>query len=671
MESCRKVVSASSLAFWSCLVAGWLGWAPEVPAEVRVTAQLSMPRIYLGESVRYRVVVEGDDTGAEPQLGDFDDFDTRLVGRSNGAMRVVTIINGQRQERTEGGPTFEYMLTPRRTGQLTVPGAKVEVAGKAYRAEPLPLEVLDPTDQDLVILELAANRPHVYPSQPFVVSLKVAIKGLPDPFSDMDPLSAVARQMPHLTLPWADDENLPEGIEAVEPAGVWLRPYLASDRNAYGFSINDVHSSVGRPPMGFPGALRIPNLFDEDLFSVFNDERRAAFRPEPTQARRPDQDGALQVYWEYELARTFVATKPGRVRFGPATMQGVFISQTTSGRTAMADRIFALAKPLEMDILDAPVAGRPASYVGAIGRIQADAELAPTRVKVGDPLTLTITLRGEGTLEATVPPQLEQVPEVTRAFKMYEATQETTSDARRFTYSLRPLHAGVGQFPAVPISYFDVQKEQYVTIHTGPIAIDVAAADRLSDTDIAMAPRAHTPQNVDVVSEGVFANITDRRRVVDQRINFQVWWTCLAGMVTAFVAVVWTSRHVRRRRDDVSGRRRRQAPQVARRRVEAATPLVTAGDARQLAAALRASLAGYVADLADADVQSLTSHDVVQAARDLGVNSDDVSRLATFLERCDAARYGGLSQSLESLQAEASELLSDLIQLTGTRKPSP
>ena len=60
-------------------------------------------------------------------------------------------------------------------------------------------------------------------------------------------------------------------------------------------------------------------------------------------------------------------------------------------------------------------------------------------------------------------------------------------DRRQFTYSLRPRTADIKAFPPVALSYFDVDRERYVTLRTEPIPLRVAAARQLADGEIAMA----------------------------------------------------------------------------------------------------------------------------------------------------------------------------------------
>ena len=96
--------------------------------------------------------------------------------------------------------------------------------------------------------------------------------------------------------------------------------------------------------------------------------------------------------------------------------------------------------PLTIDIRPLPTAGQPASFSGAIGRFHLEVEAHPTFLRVGDPLSMTLTVRGEGLLETVRPPALEQQDTLTRDFKVQAdpPAVKTDSDAKTFTYTLRP-----------------------------------------------------------------------------------------------------------------------------------------------------------------------------------------------------------------------------------------
>ncbi len=113
------------------------------------------------------------------------------------------------------------------------------------------------------------------------------------------------------------------------------------------------------------------------------------------------------------------------ITFGPVTLKGTFAAGVDPVKGAIGKDIYAVAKALLVNIKDVPEEGRPENYIGAIGRFQFDADLAPRKAKTGDPMTLTLTLSGQGTLDSITAPDLSNIPQIADNFKIYEATEQT------------------------------------------------------------------------------------------------------------------------------------------------------------------------------------------------------------------------------------------------------
>ena len=82
----------------------------------------------------------------------------------------------------------------------------------------MPLVVTAPQDQDIVRMEITAEPDSVYPMQPFTVILSISVKELPEPNSNVNPIS-VQTSPPELQIPWVDDEQLARWFETERRIG--------------------------------------------------------------------------------------------------------------------------------------------------------------------------------------------------------------------------------------------------------------------------------------------------------------------------------------------------------------------------------------------------------------------------------------------------------------------
>lgn len=609
----------------------WLVAAGRAAAEPSLRVELAREQIFEGESVLYRVTVSGVEDPLRPELPESKDF--RVAPRGESSQSRVTITNGRRSE--SRSVAYDYLLTPLRSGDITVPPPRMEVNGRTLTGRPVVLTVVPPGEQDLVALELTADRQEVYPSQPFTITLTVAVKGLPEPLEEDDPI-ALLRDPPRLEIPWVDDDQLQEHLE---PRVAWQR-WLGNWRHprGAGFRINGIRAT--------------------NVFSLL-DQSGMGFLPQPRRVRRAGagQEGA-GTYWEYEFPRTFTADRVGEYSFGPAHFKGRVVSGIVGQRHLEGEDVYALAGPLTVRVQDAPVDGRPATYIQAIGAFDVAATVTPRQAQVGDPLTLTITLRGQGTLDTALPPDLQGMPDVSERFRIYEATSKTEEGRKQFVYSLRPLAADVREFPAIPVSYFDVDQERYRTLRTEPIPLEVrAAAARLAAGDITAGDAA---EGLVSREQGLFPNITDLSLVRDQRVRPVRWVLGALGLGGLYLAGIVVARCLRSGGAIRNASRWRPALLSAERGLDAARNLLDDGRTREAMETARGALAALVGELRGVDAAGLTTPELERELNRLELAPDVVRRVVDLLETCDAARYGGGVVDRESFAASAGAVLEGL-----------
>ena len=98
--------------------------------EPRVEVQLHRSEIYEGESVQYSVLVHNTRSPSAPDLSSFSDYGIQPAGEQSLNSSRLTIINGRVSREETFGRTYRYLLTPKKTGTLTVPSPRVEVEGR-------------------------------------------------------------------------------------------------------------------------------------------------------------------------------------------------------------------------------------------------------------------------------------------------------------------------------------------------------------------------------------------------------------------------------------------------------------------------------------------------------------------------------------------------------------
>lgn len=602
-----------------------------------VRCELDRRTCYEGDSVVYRVTVSNVEDTAEPDLSQFEDFEVRSLGRRSQSSQFVGRVNGRRTVVRRISTVFSYSLTPQRNGELQVPAPVVTIDGSEYAGNELALKVVPPAPQNSVLCEIRIEPREVYPSEPFDVSLVIDVEALPESLGDRDPvtiLSEYANAQPALDVPWVNDNELPLGLAAERSWRDWIAQYQTGDIG--GFTINGLST---RSTFGLRPIL-------------------AAFRPDPRRVTGRGADGQQRDYWEYRFTRRFVADRVGTFEFGPVRIKGQFVSHASGGRPVL-EPIYAVARTATVEVQDVPAAGRPDSYIGAIGRFAFELDVNPRKARAGDPLTLVITVRGEGNVDSIVAPDLLQIPEIPRQFKLYEATTATEENARTFTMSIRPKSGDVNAFPPVPMAYFDVEKDAYVELTSEAIPLDIAPATQFDDSALASIEKSGRRESapLEVAADGIYMNITELSEFQDDRVRPIYWWVAWAGLLSAYGLACYQVVQHRRR----SPRRQRQqaARRLARQRLSEARAAWDRDESLEAAELLASAVRGLVADYADRDGTTLTTREVLEILQTRDVPPELCEQARSVLAACDEVRFSG-ARSGARLQSQTEQLIDDL-----------
>ncbi|MCY4451274.1 MAG: BatD family protein [Immundisolibacterales bacterium] len=163
-----------------------------------------------------------------------------------------------------------------------------------------------------------------------------------------------------------------------------------------------------------------------------------------------------------------------------------------------------------------PIAGRPASFVNAIGGgFSIDVQASRTVVSLGDPVELTVRVRGDGTLEGLtlpplagpggLPPGQFSVPDGDVTGRI-----DTETNGKVFTVTVRVTSAEAKEIPPLAFSWFDPSAGEYRTARSRPVALSVDAAAIVGAGDVVAAPAlaaAADRRPLDVPASGAPAGI--------------------------------------------------------------------------------------------------------------------------------------------------------------------
>ena len=154
----------------------------------------------------------------------------------------------------------------------------------------------------------------------------------------------------------------------------------------------------------------------------------------------------------------------------------------------------AEGKPRRLVVRPLPEAGRPANFVNAIGTgFAIDVQASRTVVAVGDPVELTVLLRGDGPLTGVGLPPLDGPGALPAAlFGILEGSPagelDEATGSKRFVVTVRVKSAEVREVPPLSFAYFDPVAGAYRSVASQPIALSVGAGQLVGAEAVVAAP---------------------------------------------------------------------------------------------------------------------------------------------------------------------------------------
>lgn len=289
------------------------------------------------------------------------------------------------------------------------------------------------------------------------------------------------------------------------------------------------------------------------------------------------------------------------------------------------------AESLSVVALPPPMAGRPVDYSGAVGDLRAGMRLDMRRVRVGDPVLVTVAVAGRANVKLLPRPAL--VVPWGSAVVGQERVQIDTSSAdvrgtKEFDWVVTPRDSGSLVLPPVRYPYFNPYTEKYEVALTEPATL-VVGEGTLAPMDSVRAD-ASPPLPVRTVFHGE-----------EPRPPYTTPGFALLAVVAPLPAVVITAGRRRRRRKGPPS-----AAVVLRSLVHARQPCD--------APALRRAFVAALAERFHLSPRTLAEPGgLARVLRREGVTTETGRRADEFLARLDAAAYGNGEPLASDLRVDA------------------
>ncbi len=339
----------------------------------------------------------------------------------------------------------------------------------------------------------------------------------------------------------------------------------------------------------------------------------------PSPARPLLRDAGGRTFAVHVFQRALFPLTAGTHTLAPARLtyslplSNTFFSREES-HSARTSAVTVFAK-------EPPTAGRPDGYTGAVGRLAVSARIDSPTTRVGDPVTLVVSVRGTGNVSLFPPPRVA-IP----WGDVVKGAERVTIDSgialvqgrKDFEWVVTPKREGTLEVPALRYPYWNPYTERYEVAVTAPLSVQVGAGSLAARVAVVADTVPRLPLRVRY-----------RGALSVPRSSSPAWWALLG--IFPLPALMLGARHRPRRAR--AERRDRELQRLA-------------ASGRATPAELRRAFTAAITTRTGCGGRAMTeTRALVRALRHAGVTTATAERAVLVLGEIDRATYGGDGRS--------------------------
>lgn len=584
-------------------------------------AEVDKTRMAFEDVLVLSFIISGDNmvTDLRPELPDLNkDFD---VLRGPNQSSSISIING----RYTSSITYQYVVSPKRTGTLEIGAATLKYEGETYTTDPISLEVVKGTapvqtpqgspqqgapqqvEQPEVFLRAEVDKDTAYIGQQITVSFYL--------YTQLNISGYTISQQPQFTGFWVEELQIPDPPKL---------QYVTLNGQQYGAALM---------------------------------KKAAVF---PTASGEVTIDPLVMTLAVRTRGRTSRSNDPFGRLFDDPFFRGT-------------QEIIRKTQPLELEILPLPEADQPATFNGDVGAFSMSVTTSSQNVTRDEPITLTVKIQGTGNIKTIKEPVIT-LPET---FKRYDtqisenlfSLQEPLQGEKIFETVIIPSQDGEFQIEPVQFSYFDPQRRTYQTLRSEPIDLVVLPK---AQEEAPLERRITTKEEVKLLGEDI-RFIKTNVSLLDQG---HPWYQSgmfaalhIIPIVLILIAFGYTRYRDKYMRDERYVRQKR-ARKLSNKRLKTAYQLMQQGDSKAFYAEVSNILRQYLGDKLNLPPAGIDS-EISQTLREQGLAEEIAQLVKQCFEQCDYARFAPIDARKEDMQAILRHVETIIAQVERTKGITP
>lgn len=324
------------------------------------------------------------------------------------------------------------------------------------------------------------------------------------------------------------------------------------------------------------------------------------------------------------------------------------------------------SEPIRINVKDLP-ANAPASFNGAVGKLNYEVSLDKSETKAHEPVTLKIKISGKGNIKLLESPKIEFPPD----FESYDpkessnitATTAGVSGSKTYEFLIIPRNPGEFKIPVPAFSFFDLEKKQYQEVSKPELILKVGKGDENVGSSVVTGVSKSDLQLLGKDIRFIKTNDPAFIHSTSPLFGSPIFYAFAASPFVLFALVLFVRRRNLAMQSNQSLLKSQRANRVALKRLSQAKKLLATNEKEKFLDEMFRALWGFVSDKLQIPVSGLSRESASEALAARNVEPELIRQFSDTIDSCEFARFAGSTgDSNEVIYQKGIEVISKLEQ---------
>ena len=541
-------------------------------------------------------------------------FEKFRIINEGGGMDMNMNFGATRQDRDMTLYKYSFVLEPKEKGDFTIPPFKFIWQDKNLKSEKLNITVSKADDvskpsgqedddnikEDDLFARTIINKDEVYKGEPVIATHKI--------YSKKNLANLEAKNLPSYEGFWSKD-----------------------------IDIGKIGVSKER--------------LDGEIYNVVTIGKKVLF---------PQKSGNLEV-GGFSLGVTVEIIKTRKAK---TARERFFHGNQVRTRQKVKKNIKSPVAPLKVNPF--PDENKPENFTGLAGNYRMTANLTKDSIASNQATNLKIKVSGSGNIDLLDLPELKLPPD----FEVYEpeinkntkVSKAGVSGRKTFDYTIIPRSEGQFKIPSIKLSYFDISKEDYVTLKTEEFDIVVRKGKSRESQEGIFTSRK---QEVKRLGKSIMHIYESSIPLYDKNkyfVNSWLFWFFLFVPPAGFVIFYMIYKKKQKIRSDAYLLKTRRATKLAKKRLKKARKLKDTENQNEFYEEINKAILGYISDRFNIPMAEINRDNIETKLKNSHIKSEHIQQSRNIIDQCDFARFAPdtSGQKQKDIYSQTLELISNI-----------